>query len=122
MIRRPPRSTLFPYTTLFRSRSLAAAQDRVEEDLVQSSVRSGMFIVTAHKKARSPVGAACSQPCRSYGAWNVSFLRAYKHAAPRGLSAYSRLRSMAVGVGGARRTLDKVWAVRPSARFPTSCI
>src|SRR5256885_9406594 len=25
MIRRPPRSTLFPYTTLFRSRRLAAA-------------------------------------------------------------------------------------------------
>src|SRR2546430_4819626 len=25
MIRRPPRSTLFPYTTLFRSRSAAAA-------------------------------------------------------------------------------------------------
>src|SRR5437763_7012813 len=25
MIRRPPRSTLFPYTTLFRSRSLSAA-------------------------------------------------------------------------------------------------
>src|SRR2546430_6570771 len=26
MIRRPPRSTLFPYTTLFRSRALEAAQ------------------------------------------------------------------------------------------------
>src|SRR3989442_7984863 len=26
MIRRPPRSTLFPYTTLFRSRLLAAAR------------------------------------------------------------------------------------------------
>src|SRR2546425_7467202 len=26
MIRRPPRSTLFPYTTLFRSRAQAAAQ------------------------------------------------------------------------------------------------
>src|SRR2546421_11453569 len=26
MIRRPPRSTLFPYTTLFRSRRLRAAQ------------------------------------------------------------------------------------------------
>src|SRR2546427_5500766 len=26
MIRRPPRSTLFPYTTLFRSRGLAAAR------------------------------------------------------------------------------------------------
>src|SRR2546422_8104992 len=28
MIRRPPRSTLFPYTTLFRSRLEAAAADR----------------------------------------------------------------------------------------------
>src|SRR3712207_7056156 len=29
MIRRPPRSTLFPYTTLFRSRQPVLAQDRV---------------------------------------------------------------------------------------------
>src|SRR2546429_7391590 len=29
MIRRPPRSTLFPYTTLFRSRSLATARQRL---------------------------------------------------------------------------------------------
>src|SRR5688572_31206972 len=28
MIRRPPRSTLFPYTTLFRSRSVSAARGR----------------------------------------------------------------------------------------------
>src|SRR2546425_6265423 len=28
MIRRPPRSTLFPYTTLFRSRALGAGKDR----------------------------------------------------------------------------------------------
>src|SRR2546429_2009358 len=28
MIRRPPRSTLFPYTTLFRSRSVRVAYDR----------------------------------------------------------------------------------------------
>src|SRR5258708_23024126 len=27
MIRRPPRSTLFPYTTLFRSRTVVVAQD-----------------------------------------------------------------------------------------------
>src|SRR2546422_7376718 len=36
MIRRPPRSTLFPYTTLFRSRvgkRLAQAPDRVEHTL-----------------------------------------------------------------------------------------
>src|SRR2546426_3345001 len=31
MIRRPPRSTLFPYTTLFRSDLGAAAHDRVAE-------------------------------------------------------------------------------------------
>src|SRR3712207_9417387 len=30
MIRRPPRSTLFPYTTLFRSRDLAKAEPFVE--------------------------------------------------------------------------------------------
>src|SRR2546422_8568383 len=29
MIRRPPRSTLFPYTTLFRSRDAAADQERI---------------------------------------------------------------------------------------------
>src|SRR3712207_7536259 len=29
MIRRPPRSTLFPYTTLFRSDRLTADEDRV---------------------------------------------------------------------------------------------
>src|SRR2546426_11778395 len=29
MIRRPPRSTLFPYTTLFRSRGPGWAQDRL---------------------------------------------------------------------------------------------
>src|SRR2546425_2107033 len=28
MIRRPPRSTLFPYTTLFRSRARASGRDR----------------------------------------------------------------------------------------------
>src|SRR3712207_7623779 len=37
MIRRPPRSTLFPYTTLFRSPGLAlfadsALEDRLDED------------------------------------------------------------------------------------------
>src|SRR5258707_2346952 len=30
MIRRPPRSTLFPYTTLFRSEQLRAVEERVE--------------------------------------------------------------------------------------------
>src|SRR5258708_24199787 len=33
MIRRPPRSTLFPYTTLFRSPCLQVAVRRVQTDL-----------------------------------------------------------------------------------------
>src|SRR3712207_8198253 len=32
MIRRPPRSTLFPYTTLFRSVGLAVGEVHVDED------------------------------------------------------------------------------------------
>src|SRR5688572_31284953 len=31
MIRRPPRSTLFPYTTLFRSLLVVVAQERVDD-------------------------------------------------------------------------------------------
>src|SRR2546430_7160540 len=38
MIRRPPRSTLFPYTTLFRSQLIARARLRVRQDEV---VRAG---------------------------------------------------------------------------------
>src|SRR3712207_8185486 len=30
MIRRPPRSTLFPYTTLFRSRGVRVLEDRLQ--------------------------------------------------------------------------------------------
>src|SRR2546425_5635629 len=33
MIRRPPRSTLFPYTTLFRSRALSGDNDYFENDI-----------------------------------------------------------------------------------------
>src|SRR2546422_8739776 len=43
MIRRPPRSTLFPYTTLFRSLLQAAHPDRVPESvcLAQSALHRG---------------------------------------------------------------------------------
>src|SRR3712207_6867663 len=39
MIRRPPRSTLFPYTTLFRSRALGPRVERVGCDGVELLVR-----------------------------------------------------------------------------------
>src|SRR5438105_5533596 len=41
MIRRPPRSTLFPYTTLFRSRSLSRHPGEMAEAAAQ--IRRGPF-------------------------------------------------------------------------------
>src|SRR2546429_5381417 len=48
MIRRPPRSTLFPYTTLFRS--LSVAQRQVRRRLRQASIRR--FHPCAHHRSR----------------------------------------------------------------------
>src|SRR3712207_8141350 len=46
MIRRPPRSTLFPYTTLFRSQLLEAAADRATRDRegLPALVRAGQRV------------------------------------------------------------------------------
>src|SRR6266540_5522378 len=41
MIRRPPRSTLFPYTTLFRSRAGCAASRSVSTAVGMTTVLSG---------------------------------------------------------------------------------
>src|SRR2546423_4830155 len=44
MIRRPPRSTLFPYTTLFRSGLVVSDIEAAREDLVARGVEvSGVF-------------------------------------------------------------------------------
>src|SRR5258707_11942913 len=40
MIRRPPRSTLFPYTTLFRSQSVAAANARCRKPVRAANLRT----------------------------------------------------------------------------------
>src|SRR2546429_3715937 len=42
MIRRPPRSTLFPYTTLFRSRAEVHAVLRPDEGRARARVRQGV--------------------------------------------------------------------------------
>src|SRR3989449_7483908 len=47
MIRRPPRSTLFPYTTLFRSDELVAKLRRLAGEL---SVPLSSVLLTAHAK------------------------------------------------------------------------
>src|SRR2546421_5291922 len=50
MIRRPPRSTLFPYTTLFRSTLLAAAcgLDQASEDFDEDDLYASMDQLNGH--------------------------------------------------------------------------
>src|SRR3712207_8360374 len=52
MIRRPPRSTLFPYTTLFRSRGDEAPRRRERHgpDLDQPRPRRGLRPVAAYRR------------------------------------------------------------------------
>src|SRR2546428_8185195 len=50
MIRRPPRSTLFPYTTLFRSEALGLARIVIE---ILSGRRQGGLVTTRDKEFRN---------------------------------------------------------------------
>src|SRR3712207_6951430 len=58
MIRRPPRSTLFPYTTLFRSRQGAAGRPQPPEGL-----RGG----AEHRQAPRAPAAGSRRPARGAG-------------------------------------------------------
>src|SRR2546430_12284856 len=62
MIRRPPRSTLFPYTTLFRSRSIAFRRT-VACQSVEASARDAR----EHLRARFVHVAATNDRIRSEG-------------------------------------------------------
>src|SRR5256885_9715292 len=53
MIRRPPRSTLFPYTTLFRSAQIAPALKRARES-VQKSRRSAVINIWVDPREYAP--------------------------------------------------------------------
>src|SRR3712207_8370288 len=51
MIRRPPRSTLFPYTTLFRSGARPRADDPVQRGVGRGARRAGGGDHVAHRAA-----------------------------------------------------------------------
>src|SRR5256886_13386295 len=60
MIRRPPRSTLFPYTTLFRSVRHAAAQHhavRIEDVDQRREGATGAILVSSQRRCRARVAA-----------------------------------------------------------------
>src|SRR3989442_12035375 len=61
MIRRPPRSTLFPYTTLFRSlgtdvsdANVAIADNRVRVELVRAGAPNKLLFLTRKRSLESP--------------------------------------------------------------------
>src|SRR5256885_11979874 len=56
MIRRPPRSTLFPYTTLFRSIQASAVLDLTEDDF-DFLTSNKVWIATDRSRARRCVEA-----------------------------------------------------------------
>src|SRR2546426_2439745 len=64
MIRRPPRSTLFPYTTLFRSRSERTAAGRAQGG-PSASRGSWLRGVRAVSIPPASLGGAVGQPDRS---------------------------------------------------------
>src|SRR2546425_3880049 len=67
MIRRPPRSTLFPYTTLFRSRQAGATRTGTElvTRLRATSGSHGMTIVSAAKRTGQSEDPPTGRPARS---------------------------------------------------------
>src|SRR2546430_7094051 len=84
MIRRPPRSTLFPYTTLFRSRRVlvgAAAERLIDEDMTRhvantidrkstrlnsshSQISYAVFCLKKKKRKIDTAQKNCAAPCR----------------------------------------------------------
>src|SRR6267378_8605272 len=65
MIRRPPRSTLFPYTTLFRSRPAPDPRRRLLQPTLSMDLKNRVAIVTGGARG---IGLAIVEDLRSHGA------------------------------------------------------
>src|SRR3989475_10692859 len=146
MIRRPPRSTLFPYTTLFRSGLPAAgpnggvlprrpaARSAAPARLVHGALgplraaggpESWSFALP--RAGRRAGGGPCGVPApavrggRSVGADLPSLAGRYAHHLwgrdRRGVHARSEARSFLVQRPGAGRDSDQLRLRRPTARF-----
>src|SRR3712207_7759997 len=59
MIRRPPRSTLFPYTTLFRSASINASEPAHTVAMDEDPFDSKMSLTILTVYGKSPCGIIC---------------------------------------------------------------
>src|SRR5260370_17500551 len=68
MIRRPPRSTLFPYTTLFRSRSKRRTRSRA----AFLPTTSTAAVVSAAPPRPTPRFRPLLSPCGARGLWQTA--------------------------------------------------
>src|SRR3712207_4566329 len=55
MIRRPPRSTLFPYTTLFRSEAALLAVKKGRKSVIQQDLEEAVEIIIAGKEKKDRI-------------------------------------------------------------------
>src|SRR5438034_7962918 len=83
MIRRPPRSTLFPYTTLFRSRARAAAADLVALNIMLNWAtrerKSDGSPLLAHNPDRKSTRLNSSHTVISYAVFCLKKKKKKKH-------------------------------------------
>src|SRR3989475_12610096 len=91
MIRRPPRSTLFPYTTLFRSVSGAHAVEQRQQhppsDKREEAVRNGVGVERQPQEGIGPPYRADALPPEQQEDWpeEISERRGREQRAERGL-------------------------------------
>src|SRR5476649_2275678 len=75
MIRRPPRSTLFPYTTLFRSPLLVVSKDRRRPPAPRGLAHPVQIDEVHRRVGLGPVGHAVAQPRADEGQMRVAVAR-----------------------------------------------
>src|SRR2546429_2698796 len=89
MIRRPPRSTLFPYTTLFRS-GLAAVPVVLGEPRPHAPrVDSGFGLAAQAGQRTAGVARAATHPCRPARQVHIENRKSTRLNSPHGYISYA---------------------------------
>src|SRR2546430_6398947 len=110
MIRRPPRSTLFPYTTLFRSGAAAQVLRHACDEVVRERLHGDVAARAVAPQERRPLAPgdrveradrpSCGRaPGELRGTENRGVLRLIGVHAPRGIHVVRRLRRAAGAAG-----------------------
>src|SRR5256886_16721216 len=94
MIRRPPRSTLFPYTTLFRSRRATLDQGPALRRHCREAVAAGVAMQRVQRERRfaAPDPFVARQQTGAHACGGALALREGELAPGRDLLAFSRQR------------------------------